>query len=173
MSSSSRWIALSIAAAAATAGPRAAAAPPAAAVDAPAAFGVADRATILVVHAVGAQIYECKPDAGGAASWALREPIATLTRGGETVGRHFVGPTWELADGEAVQGKQLAAAPGASPDDVALLKLDVVTHRGSGPLQDAKLVLRLNTRGGVLKGQCANPGELRAAPYSADYAFLR
>ena len=40
-------------------------------------------------------------------------------------------------------------------------------------LKDARLVLRLNTRGGALKGPCPNLGEPRAAPYSADCAFPR
>ena len=142
-------------------------------VNAPAAFDVADRAAILVVHATGAQIYECKVGTSGATNWVFREPIATLIRDGGTIGHHYVGPTWELADGEVVKGKQSAAAPGATPSDEALLKLDVAEHRGSGVLKDAKLVLRLNTRGGVLKGECAKAGELRAEPYSADYAFLR
>jgi hypothetical protein len=78
-----------------------------------------------------------------------------------------------LTDGDAVKGKQSAAAPGATPGDVALLKLDVVEHHGTGVLKNAKLVLRLNTRGGALKGGCPKAGELRAEPYSADYAFLR
>jgi hypothetical protein len=151
----------------------AAAAPQATPVNAPPAFDVANRAAILVVHAAGAQIYDCKADAGGATTWVFREPIATLVVDGKTVGHHYVGPTWELTDGDLVKGKQSASAPGAAPNDVALLKLDVVEHRGSGVLKDAKLVLRLNTRGGGLKGQCPKAGELRAEPYSADYAFLR
>jgi hypothetical protein len=155
-------------------GPSAAAvAPQAAPVSAPAAFDVAARATILVVHAAGAQIYECKADASGATSWVFREPIATLVAESRTIGRHYAGPTWELTDGDVVQGKQSASAPGAGPGDVALLKLDVVAHHGGGMLKDAKLVLRLNTRGGALKGECAQAGQLRAEPYSADYAFLR
>jgi Protein of unknown function (DUF3455) len=151
----------------------AAAAPRATRVNAPAAFGVADRAVILFVHAAGAQIYECKADTSGGLNWVFREPIATLVRGGVTIGHHYVGPAWELNDGDAVTGRQSASAPGATRDDVALLKLDVVEHRGSGILKDAKLVLRLNTHGGVLKGECPKAGELRAEPYSADYAFLR
>ena len=142
-------------------------------VSAPAVFDVADHAAILVVHATGAQIYECKVDASGATNWVFREPVATLIRDGGTIGRHYGGPTWELSDGEVVQGKQSAAAPGATSSDVALLKLDVAEYRGNGALKDAKLVLRLNTRGGVLKGECLKAGELRAEPYSADYAFLR
>ncbi len=140
---------------------------------APAAFDVADRAAILVVHAAGAQIYECKIDSSGRANWAFREPIATLVADGKTIGRHYAGPRWELTDGDMVQGKQSAAAPGATPGDVALLKLDVVEHHGGGTLKDAKLILRLNTHGGALKGECPKAGELRAEPYSADYAFLR
>jgi hypothetical protein len=153
--------------------PPVAAAPQAAPVSAPAAFNVTDRAVLLVVHGVGGQIYECKADAAGATNWVLREPVAALIRDGKTIGHHHAGPTWELTDGDAVQGKQSAAAPGATPADVAMLKLDVIAHRGSGALKDAKLVLRLNTRGGVLRGACPRVGELRTAPYSADYAFLR
>jgi hypothetical protein len=140
---------------------------------APTVFDVADRAAILVVHGVGAQIYECKVGETAATNWVLREPVATLILGDGTIGHHYVGPTWELTDGEVVKGKQSAAAPGTTPGDVALLKLDIVEHRGSGILEDAKLVLRLNTRGGVLKGACPTAGELRAEPYSADYVFLR
>jgi hypothetical protein len=155
-------------------GPSAAAPQPQAEpVTAPAAFGIADRPAILVAHGVGAQIYECKADAGGATNWIFREPVATLVRRGETIGHHYAGPTWELTDGDTVKGKQLAAAPGATPADIALLKLDIVEHHGNGALKDAKLVLRLNTHGGVLKGECPQAGELRAEPYSADYAFLR
>jgi hypothetical protein len=155
------------------AGPQAAAAPQAGPVRAPAAFDVAGRTAILVVHAAGAQIYECKAGASGATNWVFREPVATLVEGGATIGHHYAGPTWELTDGGVVEGKPLAAAPGATAEDVALLKLDVVKHPAGGVLKDAKLVLRLDTRGGVVKGECPKAGELRAEPYSADYAFLR
>lgn len=169
-----RWLTvLQIAALPGVPSAAAAESPQAAGVEAPAAFGVADRAVILLVHAAGAQIYECKEDTRGETNWVFREPIAPLVRGGLTVGRHYAGPTWELTDGDVVGGRQSASAPGATPGDVALLRLDVVEHRGTGILKDAKLVLRLNTHGGVLKGECPKAGELRAEPYSADYAFLR
>jgi hypothetical protein len=102
---------------------------------APTVFDVADRAAILVVHGVGAQIYECKVGETAATNWVLREPVATLILGDGTIGHHYVGPTWELTDGEVVKGKQSAAAPGTTPGDVALLKLDIVEHRGSGILE--------------------------------------
>ena len=141
--------------------------------DAPAAFGVADRATILVVHGVGAQIYECKPDSGGANQWVFREPVASLFEDGRTVGRHYAGPTWALEDDATLKAKPAASAPGATAGDVALLKLEVTQRQGDGVLKDAALVLRLNTHGGVLKGPCERAGGLRAEPYSADYLFLR
>ena len=53
---------------------------------APAVFYVADRAAILVVHGVGAQIYECKVGETAATNWVFREPVATLIVGGGTTG---------------------------------------------------------------------------------------
>ena len=140
---------------------------------APAAFDVAARTTILQVHAEGIQLYECKVDTAGHTAWAFREPVATLIKGDETLGRHYAGPHWELTDGSLVKGKAAMSLPGAGPDDAALLKLDVVENRGAGALKDAALVLRLNTHGGGLKGDCAAAGTFRAVPYTADYVFLR
>jgi len=143
-------------------------------VTAPAAFDVADRVIALKVHAEGAQLYQCAPDAGGRPVWTFREPIAALIGdGGKTIGRHYAGPTWELEDGGAVKGRQLASAPGAGANDIALLKLTASEHRGAGALAGVSLILRLNTHGGALKGACAVAGDLRAEPYSADYVFLR
>ena len=139
---------------------------------APASFDVANREPLLVAHAQGAQIYECKSGANGVSVWSFREPIAALFRAGVTIGRHYAGPTWELSDGGAVKGKALATAPGGSSTDVPLLKLEVTERRGAGSLSGAKLVLRLNTRGGVLSGPCSIAGELKAMAYSADYVFL-
>lgn len=140
---------------------------------APASFDVAGRSVVLAVHGVGAQVYECKPQAGGANGWVFREPIATLVADGKTVGRHYAGPSWALTDGGLVKAAPQANAPGATPDDVPLLKLRVTAHPGEGPLAAAATVLRLNTRGGALAGPCATAGELRAVAYSADYLFLR
>jgi len=141
-------------------------------VAAPAAFDVGGRTPLLVVHAEGAQLYECRPAAGAGDVWTFREPIAALIKDGKTIGRHYAGPTWEFDDAGAIEGKVAASAPGATAIDAPLLKLKVVEHRGAGALMGATVVLRLNTRGGVLAGACPTVGELRAAPYSADYAFL-
>lgn len=143
-------------------------------VAAPAAFAVAGRAVVLALRGVGAQVYQCKAGADGRLAWSFREPIATLIGAdGKTIGRHYAGPNWALDDGGAVKGALLASQPGAGPDDIAVLKLAVAEHRGGGALAAANVVLRLNTHGGGLSGECATAGELRAEPYSADYVFLR
>jgi hypothetical protein len=137
-------------------------------------FDVADRAVALVVHAEGAQLYQCAPDAGSHPVWTFREPIAVLIgEDGRTIGRHFAGPTWELNDGGAVKGQVLASAPAAGASDIPLLKLTASEHRGAGALAAVSLILRLNTHGGALKGACAAVGDLHAEPYAADYVFLR
>ena len=128
---------------------------------------------VLSVHAEGAQVYECKAGADGKLAWAFREPIATLLLDGKTVGRHYAGPSWELNDGSAVVGKVAGSAPGTGPNDIAWLKLEVVSKRGSGVLSDVTTVQRINTKGGKLDGTCDKAGIFASAPYSADYVFLR
>jgi len=139
----------------------------------PEAIAVAGETTVLALHAEGAQVYECKAGADGKLAWAFREPIATLFEGGKTVGRHYAGPNWEHADGSAVTGKTVGNAPGATPNDIPLLKLKVVARRGSGVLVDISTVQRINTVGGKLDGACDKAGAYRSVPYSADYVFLR
>ena len=70
----------------------------------------------------------------GKLGWRFREPIATLLVEGKTVGRHYAGPRWELADGSAVAGKLESKADGATPSDIPWLTLSVVAHAGQGVL---------------------------------------
>jgi hypothetical protein len=128
---------------------------------------------VLTLHAEGAQVYECKAGSDGKLAWSFREPIATLLLDGKTVGRHYAGPNWEYSDGSAVSGKLVASAPGATPNDIAWLKLDAAAHRGSGVLTDVVTVQRIHTEGGNLKGACDTAGTFKSMPYSADYVFLR
>ena len=139
----------------------------------PAAIAAPDAKPIVALHAEGAQIYQCKAGSDGKLAWSFREPIATLIADGQTVGRHYAGPNWEHADGSAVIVKVAGNAPGATKNDVAWLKLDVVSRRGSGVLGAATIVQRINTVGGALAGDCDKSGALRSVPYSADYVFLR
>jgi hypothetical protein len=139
----------------------------------PDAIAAPGETAVLSVHAEGAQVYECKAGTDGKLGWAFREPIATLMADGKTVGRHYAGPNWEDADGSAVTGKVIGNAPGATPNDIAWLKLEVISHRGSGVLSGVTTVQRTNTQGGALTGACDKVGVTKAAPYSADYVFLR
>ena len=150
-----------------------AALPVAAAAQQPDAIMVAGETLVATLHAQGAQVYECKADASGALAWQFREPIATLLSNGKTLGRHYAGPTWELADGSAVVGKVAASAPGASQSDIPLLKLAAVSQTGSGMLAGINSIQRLNTKGGVAKGPCDAAGTFLSVPYSADYAFYK
>jgi hypothetical protein len=139
----------------------------------PDAIAAPGQTLVLSVHAEGAQVYECKAGTDGKLSWAFREPIATLMADGKTVGRHYAGPNWEDADGSAVTGKVIGNAPGATPNDIAWLKLEVIAHRGSGALSGVTTVQRINTLGGQLAGACDKLGATESAPYSAEYVFLR
>jgi hypothetical protein len=130
-------------------------------------------ALVARLHAQGAQLYECKPNHAGQLVWQFREPIATLLDGDKTVGRHYAGPQWELADGSAIEARVSGRAAGATPQDIPLLKLDVVARRGSGKLTDVTTIQRLDTKGGVTEGACAKAGALMSVPYAADYVFLR
>ncbi len=138
----------------------------------PEAIAASGQTIVLQAHAVGAQIYECKADAAGKATWQFREPIASLFLDGKTVGRHYAGPSWEV-QGSTVVGKAAGKAPGANAKDIPWLRLDAVGQSGEGPLKGVSTVQRINTDGGNLEGPCDKVGELRAEPYSADYIFLK
>src|SRR6516162_4771727 len=112
----------------------------------PAAIAAPDEATVVTLHAEGAQTYECKAGSDGKLAWTFREPIATLLLDGKTVGRHYAGPNWEHVDSSAVVGKAVANVAGKTPSDIPWLKLDVTAHRGSGLLSGVTTVQRINTR---------------------------
>jgi Protein of unknown function (DUF3455) len=109
----------------------------------PATIAATDGTRVATFQAEGAQIYECKIGSDGNFNWVFREPIATLLLNDKTVGRHYAGPTWEDMDGNAVTGKAVADAPGTTPNDIALLKLDV----------EIKIDTFNFTRYGLLHGQ--------------------
>jgi hypothetical protein len=139
----------------------------------PAGIDAPDQSLVTTIHAVGAQISECKADAAGRLFWQFREPVATLFVDGKTVGRHYAGPNWELTDGSAVVGKVSGRAPAASAHDIPLLRLDVAQRRGAGELSGITTIQRINTRGGVAEGGCERAGAYLSVPYTADYTFFR
>ena len=66
---------------------------------------------VATLHAQGAQIYHCQPNWEGKLVWQVREPVATLLLNGETVGRHYAGPSWAMIDGSVASAKVTAQAP--------------------------------------------------------------
>jgi hypothetical protein len=146
--------------------------PVSASAEVPDAIAAPGEALVAIFQAQGAQVYECTADAAGKLAWQFREPIATLLVDRKTVGRHYAGPSWELADGSTVVGKVAGRAPSATPNDIPLLKFEVVSQRGGG-LADVTTIQRLNSNGGVADGPCDPAGAFLSVPYSADYAFYR
>jgi hypothetical protein len=139
----------------------------------PAAIAVKASVPVAQLQAAGAQIYICTKNAAGALNWTFREPVASLLEEGKTVGRHFVGPTWEFVDGSLVQGEVAGKAPGTTAKDIAWLKLSIKDPPKSGPAAGATSVLRIDTKGGVFEGACESEGELHSEPYTATYIFLK
>jgi uncharacterized protein DUF3455 len=139
----------------------------------PDAIAVSGEVPVATVHAEGAQLYECSAEVGTRLAWKFREPIATLLIDDRTVGRHYAGPSWELADGSVVTGEVSGRAPGLTSKDIPLLKLRVISQRGSGQLTGVTMIQRLNTEGGVAEGPCEQAGVFLSVPYSADYTFYR
>jgi hypothetical protein len=128
---------------------------------------------IVKLEAAGAQIYACAKNAAGVLNWTFREPVATLLEEGKTVGRHFLGPTWEFADGSHVVGEQVSETPGKTAKDIPWLKLSVKEPPNSGVVAGATSILRIDTKGGVFEGACDNEGELHSEPYTATYIFAK
>jgi len=143
------------------------------AVQIPDAIAAKGETMVLTVHAEGAQVYDCKAGDAGKLAWQFREPIATLIQNGKTIGRHYAGPTWEHADGSRVVGKPIARANGATAQDIPWLKLEAVDVRGAGTLAGVTAIQRINTKGGQFEGPCDKAGAMFAAPYAADYVFLK
>ena len=125
---------------------------------------------IATFHAEGAQIYQCKPDSEKypseprALAWQFREPVATLIVDGKSFGRHYAGPNWDHIDGSGVKGRVASTAPGASANDIAWLRLDIIEHRGSGVLSEAATVERINTKGAWRKGLAKLQAPISAFP---------
>jgi hypothetical protein len=139
----------------------------------PATIAVDGGVPVAKLQAAGAQIYVCAKNAGGALNWMFRGPVAALLKEGKTVGRHFVGPTWEFVDGSRVVGEVAGKAPGETAKDIPWLKLSVKEPPASGLVAGATSILRIDTKGGVFGGACDNEGELHSEPYAATYVFVR
>jgi hypothetical protein len=129
----------------------------------------------LTAHAAGVQIYACAATADGP-KWQFVEPKAVLyDDGGQFLGTHFAGPTWQANDGSQVKAARVDSAT-VDPTAIPWLLLKATTTT-AGRFAPTTYVQRLNTRGGLepaaagCKG--ATVGAERWIPYTADYRFWK
>lgn len=132
---------------------------------------------MLEARGDGFQIYRCS-SSDQAQKWTLVAPDANLLdRKGNIIGRHFAGPTWQLATGGQVEGELIASKPSPDAGSVAWLLLRAKPGTAQGALSRVAYIRRTDTHGGV-----ADPNACRSAadigktvriPYSATYTFYR
>lgn len=129
---------------------------------------------ILYAFAKGDQIYSCKQQ-NAQYSWTLKAPEAQLLdQGGQVLGRHFAGPSWEVSDKSSVTGKVVVHADSPDKDAIPWLLLTAVDHSGNGLLSNVSNIQRQNTKGGKAPSTgCdgSHVGEETRVPYSANYLF--
>jgi hypothetical protein len=126
-----------------------------------------DASLLLTAKATGVQIYVCDSSA-----WKLKAPDAALAdQTGKPIGKHYGGPTWELADGSLITGELVAKDPGPSPTAIPWLLLKVASNSGKGKLAKATAIHRIETQGGVAPAEACQIGQEIRVPYSATYLF--
>ena len=131
------------------------------ATDVPQAIAVPGETPAMDLHAEGAQINQCEAGSQNTLVWRLREPIATLIRDGNSVGRHYAALHWEYVDataplwvhndGSSVKAKIVARAAGATARDIPLLKLRRQPDSGNGAFY-AMAPSRSHRRGRMAEG---------------------
>ncbi|HEX2654768.1 MAG TPA: DUF3455 domain-containing protein [Xanthobacteraceae bacterium] len=145
--------------------------------DLPATIKPGDLKPYFSVAAKGAQIYVCGKNANGAAAWMLKGPEAELfDNSGKTVGKHYVGPTWEGLDGDKVVGAVKSSADAPDANAISWLLLDIKSREGKGRFTEAVGILRIMTVGGKPPASgCdeARAGAEQRVPYAAMYVFLK
>lgn len=155
----------------------------------PAALAVQPGQTLsLIANAKGVQIYSCAPGKAGPGKyeWLLKAPDATLFDAhGQSIGKHYAGPTWESTDGSKVAGEVKASEKSSNANSIAWLLLSVkansdasaLSNMGNptaGVLTKITAVQRINTVGGMppVDGcDLARAGKELRVPYTADYYF--
>jgi Protein of unknown function (DUF3455) len=133
----------------------------------------------FVVEAKGVQIYVCKGKEQKAApetdfKWTFKAPEAQLfDAGGELVGKHYAGPTWEWRDGSQVVG-EVKEKDTPSADAIPWLLLAAKSNTGNGALSGVTYIQRTDTKGGnAPSAGCdrAADGQQARIDYSARYYF--
>jgi hypothetical protein len=131
----------------------------------------------VAAHGLGVQIYQClsRSTTPTDFAWTLKAPEAQLHyEGGNELGKHYGGPTWEAIDGSKVVGEVVAHDDGADATAIPLLLLRARQTTGSGVFTHVLSIQRLHTIGGKAPptgcSQTYAGTEVRVA-YSADYYF--
>nr|WP_295771117.1 DUF3455 domain-containing protein [Rhodoferax sp.] len=128
-------------------------------------------------HAIGSQIYECKPSDKGGFTWVFVAPEADLyNQKDEKVGTHGAGPFWAALDGSQTLGTVKARANGTHATDIPLLLLSAKSNGVAGKMARVTSVQRLNTEAGAAPAKgCAeatDAGKRVKEGYTADYVFF-
>ena len=131
----------------------------------------------LKTQASGVQIYHCTAakDDASRFEWTLKAPEATLVDDvGNTVAKHYGGPSWEAIDGSKVVGTVQARDNGPDASAIPWLLLAAKSTGGSGVLASVQYVQRLYTVAGKAPADGCDAehagAELRV-PYKAAYYF--
>lgn len=139
----------------------------------PDAIEVTGETAFLRARADGVQIYACRRQMGKW-EWQFSAPEAALfDAAGNSLGRHYAGPTWEAPDGSKVVGEVVGRAdmPGAIP--WLLLRAKSTTPGVFGAVTH---IQRVATRGGTAPREgcdAARENAVERVPYAADYYFYR
>jgi endo-1,4-beta-xylanase len=119
---------------------------------------------LLTAKGDGAQVYTCTEG-----HWTLKAPDAQLLdEHNQAIGKHFAGPTWQLADGSEIKGKLIASQAAPQADNIPWLLLEGIS--GSGKFAKTIYIRRTETQGGIAPAAACTSGETRV-PYTATYNF--
>lgn len=142
----------------------------------------ANQTLSLEAHAIGVQIYDCKPSKDDPArfEWVFRAPEADLYDvTGKRIGKHYAGPTWESNDGSKAVGQVVATNDGPDAKAIPWLLLGVkstsAATSGIGVLQRTVSVQRIETVGGIAPAEGCSAAQAQKearVPYTATYDFF-
>lgn len=133
---------------------------------------------LMVVPAVGVQVYECRAAKAmpGAFEWAFVAPEAELfDPRGDRIGIHYAGPHWEAADGSRIVGVVKARADAPRAGTIPWLLLATRSVGTQGAFSKVASIQRVNTTGGAAPAHgCSQAavGDMARVAYTADYYFF-
>lgn len=135
------------------------------------------QALSLELKATGVQIYRCATakDDTSKFEWQFVAPEADLfDQGGQKIGWHYAGPSWESTDGSKVVGTVQAQNTGPDANAITWLLLSAKSNSGTGVFGRTQSIQRLQTVGGKAPADGCNQtalGKEARMPYRAIYRF--